>query len=135
MNDKPFLDTVILVYAVSTDTPRSERAEVLLQRGGFISVQVLNEFAAVAHRKLKMTWEEIREALRAVRSLCEPAAAITASTHESALRLAARYRYNFYDALILAAALESGCRTLYSEDMQHGQTIEGLTIQNPFGSL
>ena len=135
MNDKPFLDTVILVYAVSTDTPRAEKAEALIQQGGLVSVEVLNEFAAVAHRKLKMSWEEIGEALPAVRYLCEPAAAITISTHESALILAARYRYNFYDALILAAALESGSRILYSEDMQHGQTIEGLTIRNPFGSV
>ena len=52
-----------------------------------------------------------------------------------ALDVQARYGYGFYDSLIIAAALEAGCTRLYSEDMQHGQRIEGLTIENPFVGL
>lgn len=132
MNDKPFFDTTILVYAVSEGDPRAAIAEELLAAGGCISVQVLNEFASVAQRKLKMSWQEIGDALAAIRTLCEPAAPLTLAIHENALKLAARYGYNLYDALILSAALDAGCNVLYSEDMQHGQKIQSLTIRNPF---
>ena len=111
---------------------RAAVAEGLLAAGGNISVQVLNEFAAVARRKLKMSWQEIGEALGAVRALCEPPVPLTVEMHDLALRIAERHGYNIYDALILAAALGVGCELLYSEDMQDGQTIDALTIRNPF---
>ena len=73
------------------------------------------------------------EALDAIRILCPSPAAITISTHETALKLAEDHGYEVYDALVIAAALESGCSTLYSEDLQDGQVIDGkLTIRNPF---
>jgi len=135
MSDRFFFDTTILIYAVSDtaegDT-RAETAEALLSAGGLLSVQVLNEFAAVAKRKLRMSWPEIAEALDAIRALCGPAIQLTIETHEAALRIAARYGYQIYDALILAAALEAGCTVLYSEDMHDGQKIDSLTIRNPF---
>ena len=86
----------------------------------------------VAKRKLKMSWPEIAEALDAARALCGPAVPLTIETHEAALRIAARYGYQIYDALILAAALEAGCTVLYSEDTQDGQKIDSLTVRNPF---
>jgi predicted nucleic acid-binding protein len=132
MSDRPFFDTTILIYAVSEGDPRTAAAEELLSAGGYISVQVLNEFAAVAHRKLKMPWAEIADALTAFRTLCEPVTPLTVEVHENALELAAQYQYNIYDALILSAALDAGCNLLYSEDMQHGQKIRSLTIRNPF---
>jgi predicted nucleic acid-binding protein len=132
MSDSVFFDTTVLIYAISDADPRAVVAEELLASGGYISVQVLNEFAAVARRKLKMSWGEIEEALTAIRDLCEPPGPLTVEVHESALKLAALYRYNIYDALILAAALDAGCGTLYSEDMQDGQKIGSLTIRNPF---
>jgi len=132
MSDKPFFDTTTLIYSISEGDPRAATAESLLLAGGFISVQVLNEFTAVARRKLKMSWEDVSDALGAVRALCEPPLPVTLELHESALALAARYGYGVYDALILAAALEAGCNVLYSEDMQDGQRIQGLTIRNPF---
>ena len=92
----------------------------------------MNEFTAVVRRKLKMLWEEVNEALAAIRAVCEPVVPLTVATHETALKIAARYGYHIYDSLILAAALESGCSILSSEDMQDGLQIEGLTIQNPF---
>ena len=132
MSDRVFFDTTILIYAVSEGDARAEAAEGLLSAGGLLSVQVLNEFAAVAKRKLKMSWPEIAEALDAARALCSPAIPLTIETHEAALRIAARYGYQIYDSLILAAALEAGCTVLYSEDMQDGQKIDSLTIRNPF---
>ena len=132
MSDRPFFDTTILIYAVSEGDPRAAIAEELLASGGCIGVQVLNEFASVARRKLKMSWAEIEDALASFRTLCEPAAALTVAIHEDALKLAAKYGYNLYDALILSAALDAGCNVLYSEDMQHGQKIQSLTIRNPF---
>jgi predicted nucleic acid-binding protein len=132
MKGKVFFDTTILIYAVSEGDARAAVAEGLLAAGGDISVQVLNEFAAVARRKLSMSWQEIGEALGAVRALCEPPAPLTVEMHDFALRIAERHGYNIYDALILAAALGAGCDLLYSEDMQDGQTIDALTIRNPF---
>ena len=96
-------------------------------------MQVLNEFASVAHRKLKMPWPEVAETLLDVRAWCGPPVPLTLATHEMALRLATRDGFAFYDALIVAAALEAGCGTLLTEDMQDGRTVEGrLTIRNPF---
>ena len=132
MSGRPFFDTTILIYSISSDEPRASRADKLLTAGGWISVQVLNEFAAVARRKLKMSWQETTEALSAIRALCEPPLALSIETHDAALKIAARHGYHVYDALILAAALEAGCDILYTEDMQHGQSIGPLTMRNPF---
>ena len=127
----PFFDTNVLLYAVRSADPRAELARLLLADGGIISVQALNEFANVARRKLGQPWAEIKEKLGAVRALCE-VKPLTVATRERALVLAERYGYQIYDALQLASAIESGCSILYTEDMHHGQRIEGLTIRNPF---
>jgi len=130
--DEDFFDTNVVLYLLSADTAKADRAEELLAIGGTISVQVLNEFVAVASRKLRMSWIEIREVLAQVRAVCavEP---MTIETHEGALRLAERYGFSIYDALIVSAALLADCKTLHSEDMQDGQVIDRtLTIRNPF---
>ena len=127
----PFFDTNVLLSALTPGDPRAERARLLLADGGIISVQALNEFTNVARRKLGQPWGEINEKLGAVRALCE-VKPLTLATHERALALAERYGYQIYDALHLASALENGCSILYTEDLQHGQQIEGLTIRNPF---
>lgn len=127
-----FLDTTVLIYAVKSDDRRSETAERLLAAGGTVSVQALNEFAAVARRKLKMSWKEIQHALLAIRTLCGAPVPVTVETHELGLRIAQRYGFHIYDSLTIAAAQASGCTTLYSEDMQHGQKIGAVTIRNPF---
>jgi predicted nucleic acid-binding protein len=133
MNDKTFLDTNVLIYAIALSDPRRERARELLAQGGVISVQVLNEFAFVTRRKLQMPWGEVKEALQAVQILCPEPAPITIDTHQLALRIAESYRYGIYDGLIAASALETGCATLFSEDFQNGQVIDDrLTIRNPF---
>ena len=130
---KTFFDTNILLYLLSADAAKADRAEELLAGGGIVSVQVLNEFAAVASRKLGMPWSEIRDALGPIRAICE-VEPITVETHDRALEIAERYRFSIYDATIIAAALKAGCNTLYSEDLQDGQRIEKLTIRNPFSS-
>jgi len=100
--------------------------------GPVLSVQVLNEFVSVARRKILMSWKDVTQALDAFRILCPSPLPITVEAHEAALRIAARHACNIYDALVIAAALEAGCATLYSEDLHDGQTIDGqLTIRNP----
>jgi predicted nucleic acid-binding protein len=135
VSGKVFLDINVLLYAIGQHENRTPKAEALVERGGIISVQVLNELAAVARRKLKMSWPHLTDALGAIRTLCPSVVPITAETHDSALLLAAQHGFHIYDALIVAAALEAGCDTLYSEDMQSGQVIaRRLTIRNPFTS-
>jgi predicted nucleic acid-binding protein len=129
---RPFLDTNVLVYAVLSDDPRCPAAERLLAAGGTISVQVLNEFAKVARGKLKWTWLDIEATLALVRSRSGRVRDISVATQEAALALARDHSLAFYDALIVAAALEAGCDTLFTEDMQHGRKFGDLTIVNPF---
>ena len=133
MSDKAFFDTNILVYVVGQKDKRTDTAEALLAAGGNISVQVLNELANVSLKKLRMSWEEIDEALAAIRVLCPTPLPLTIDTHDTGRRIAARYGYSIFDGLIAASALEAECDTLYSEDLQDGQIIEGrVTIRNPF---
>ena len=132
MSDKVFFDTTVLVYAFAQDDRKTSVAEELLSGGGLVSVHILNEFVAVARRKLGMSWMETSDAVAAIRSLCGPPVAITIDLHEEALRIAQRYQYHIYDSLVLAAAVQAKCAILYSEDMHHGQKIGSLTIRNPF---
>jgi predicted nucleic acid-binding protein len=128
---KPFLDTNILVYA-QQDDPRGDRARALVLSGGTISVQVLDELANVLRRKLGRDWSEIREALDDVQAALDPVRALTVETHSAALVLAQEHGFGVFDALIIAAAVEAGCDTLLTEDMQDGRRIGKLTFVNPF---
>jgi predicted nucleic acid-binding protein len=133
MPARDFLDTNVLIYAVGKNDPRAARAEALLASGGMVSVQSLNEFVSVARRKLGMPWREVREFLDVIAILCPKPVPISLATHREALAIAEKYGYGIYDALIASAALEAGCKTLYSEDFQDGQVIDRrLTIRNPF---
>jgi predicted nucleic acid-binding protein len=128
-----FLDTNVLVYGIAQNDLRSMRAASLLHHGGTISVQVLNEFTNVARRKLRRSWPEIIEALGALYVLFPAPKPIGLATHGAAIGIAQRDGVAFYDALIIASALEAGCSVLWSEDMQNGRVIDGrLTIRNPF---
>lgn len=131
---KPFFDINILLYLFSGDSDKADRAEALLAQGGLISVQVLNEFASVASRKLGLSYPEIRDALKIIRRVCK-IESINLETHELGLQVAERYGFSVYDSLIIAAALIAECETLYSEDLQSGQVINGrLVIKNPFAT-
>ena len=129
-----FLDTNLILYLLSGDPATAERAESILAQGGVVSVQVLNEFASVASRKLGLSWAEIAEVLGTIRTICT-VVPLTLETHERGLGLCERYGFAVYDAMILAAALHSGCETVLTEDLQHGQQIGGVTVSNPFLDL
>ncbi|MEE3625194.1 PIN domain-containing protein [Nitrospirillum sp. BR 11752] len=127
-----FFDTNVLVYLVSADSGKADRAEALMREGGVISVQVLNELANVARRKMRLSWPEVRDLLDVTRALLS-VRPMTVEIHETGLDVAERYGLSLYDAMIVAAALQAGCDTLWSEDMQHGLEVAGrLRIINPF---
>jgi len=126
-----FFDTNILIYA-QQQGEKAEKARALLAEGGKISVQVLNEFVAVAYRKLAKNWSEIEAALADVLDLLDPPAPLTLELHQAARALARDHGLSFYDALIVAAALAAGCEALFSEDLQDGRSFGGLKIVNPF---
>lgn len=127
-----FFDTNVLVYLASSDAAKADRAVGVLAEGGSISVQVLNEIASVARRKMRMSWDETHAFLNTLRGLLT-VHALTSEVHQTGLRLAERYGLAIYDAMIVASALHAGCDRLWSEDMQHGLALEeGLRIANPF---
>jgi predicted nucleic acid-binding protein len=127
-----FLDTNILIYLASDYATKADRAEAIVREGGTISVQVLNEVANVARRKMLWSWREARGFLSSLRELLT-VHPVTVDTHELGLALAERYQLGVYDALIAASALLAECDKLWSEDMQDGMTIDGrLRIINPF---
>ena len=127
-----FFDTSVLLYLLSEDSNKADRVEELLAERGTVSVQVLNEFAVVALRKLKMPLRDVREILDTIRAVCrvEP---ITLPTHDRGLAINERYGFSLYDSMMVASALIAGAQVLYSEDLQHGQIIDGqVRIVNPF---
>jgi predicted nucleic acid-binding protein len=126
---RPFLDTNVLLYLLSGDAGKADRAEALLAGRAIVSVQVLNEFVNVASRKLGLTWNEVGEVLAAVRATCRvepsPPSARPCAGVGRALPLA------FYDGVIVASALLAGCKVLYSEDASRPQVDRALSV-NPF---
>ena len=129
---RAFSDTNILLYAFSQDA-RRPRARAIVEMGGVISVQSLNEFVHVARRKLGFGWSEVRDAIAALLVYFPEVMSIDVELQRDALRLAERHMLSIYDAQIIAAALAAGCDLLYSEDMHHGLVVDGrLRIENPF---
>jgi predicted nucleic acid-binding protein len=127
-----FFDTNVLIHVASGDPVKADRAEAMLRVGGAISVQVLNELANVARRKMRMSWRDTHAFLSLLRGLLT-IHAVTIETHETGLALAERYNLATFDAMIAASALHADCTRLWSEDMQHGMTLDGrLRIVNPF---
>jgi predicted nucleic acid-binding protein len=133
MSAKAFLDTNVLIYALAQNDPRSVTAERLLQAGGRVSVQVLNEFVSVTRRKLALPWPDVLAALGAIRTLCGAPAALDETVHDAAVALASRHLISIYDAMIVAAAQSARCDVVYSEDLQDGRHFgPDLRIENPF---
>ena len=129
-----FLDTNVLIYLASNDVAKAERAEALLAEAPVVSVQVLNEIANVARRKMALSWAELGDFLATIRALVtvEP---LTVDTHLLGLALSERHGLSIYDGLIVAAAVRAGCEILWSEYMQDGMLIEGsLRLRNPFAA-
>lgn len=134
-----FIDTNVFIYLFDeTDDRKRVTAERIIRtalesRNGRISHQIVQETLNVVTRKLPapMTVEDARRFLEQVLAplwQVMPSVAL----YRRGLAIQGRYGFSFYDSLIVAAALEAGCTRLYSEDLQHGQKIEGLTIENPF---
>jgi len=133
--DNVFLDSNILIYCYTTTEPdKQQKAFQVIDNNPqlFVSTQVLQEFCNVAYKKFSPQGVDLEAALSEIESMV--------SIHDNnidtvrkANAIKNKYGYSFYDSLIISAALECGCNTLYSEDMQHSQTIENrLKIVNPF---
>jgi predicted nucleic acid-binding protein len=130
---RAFVDTNILIYLNSPNERNYQKACALLGVGGVISVQVLNEYCSVCRRKYNRHWSTIAEACEDFSRAFE-VYDLTIESQILARVYASRYGYSIYDANILASAKLAGCDTLWSEDMAHGQVIEGVRITNPFVS-
>ncbi|MDE2992224.1 MAG: PIN domain-containing protein [Chloroflexota bacterium] len=137
MSVEDFLDTNVFIYLFDETDPRKRRrAESLVHRSledgsGCISFQVVQETLNVVTRKLGARPQSARLLLDDVLAplwLVNP----TRTLYARGLGVHAHFGFSYYDSLIVAAALEAGCTRLYSEDLQHGQQVEHLTIQNPF---
>ena len=139
MNDKFFLDTNIFVYTFDDENPgKRDRARTLIatalaESRGVISYQVMQEFLNAALRKFAKPLTAV-DAERYLTVVLEPLCTVFASIElcHQAIDIAERWKYSFYDSLIIASAFQAGCSVLYSEDLQHGQKIGGLRILNPF---
>jgi predicted nucleic acid-binding protein len=128
-----FFDTNVLVYAF-LDAAKRERALSVLADGGMISAQVLNEFVNVARKKYRRGWQDIEAGLAVMLDQFGDVIPLTSQINARAVTVARDHGLSFHDALIAAAALEAGCDTLYSEDLQHGGNIDGLSVVNPFAA-
>ena len=127
-----FVDTNVLLYLTSGDAAKADIAERLLRARPAINVQVLNEFTSVGRRKLRLAWPEIEHLLTAITTAAD-VHAMTLTVHQKGVALARDHNFHIYDATIVAAAIEAGCSTLYTEDMHHGLVVNGqLRIVNPF---
>lgn len=137
--DNFFLDTNVFIYMFdSRDIVKQQRARQLVGHaiemdGGCISYQVIQEFLNVLTKKdlgpsTRMELGILLE--KYLVPLCRVHSSV--ALIQRTLDLQERWQYSFYDSLIIAAALQAGCTTLYSEDLQHGQKIETLIIVNPF---
>jgi predicted nucleic acid-binding protein len=139
MNARFFLDTNIFVYSFDRNSAaKSRRAAQLIRqavttRKGIVSYQVVQEFFNLALRKFEQPMT-VAEAEQYLSTVFRPLLAVQSSPAliSEALRLTTKHRLSWYDALIVAAAIEGGCGILYSEDLQHGQRIGELRIENPF---
>lgn len=132
-----FVDTNILLYSVSTapeEAPKRQCAEALLRSGDLaVSAQVLQEFFAQATRPTRKDRVSDADARQIVLGLTRlPVQPMTVELIFAAIDIRARHGFSYWDSAILAAALALGCDTLLTEDLSHGQRIDGLTVTNPF---
>lgn len=134
MNDRIFLDTKILIYAYAVDNPSksAEARRVANAQGATISTQVVQEFANVLSKEFGISWPEISNAIKELEAnfIVYPN---QLSTSHLACEIARQYDFPYFDALIVAAALESDCSRLYIENLFNGKVMDGsLTIVDPF---
>ena len=133
MKDKVFFDTNILVYAYSdTEIEKQTIARKLITEcNSFISTQVIQELSNILTKKFSKSW---KEALQTIAESCKNNRLHIneQSTIEYACTIAEKYKFTFYDSLIISAALQCNCKILHTEDLQHHQIIDqSLKILNP----
>jgi predicted nucleic acid-binding protein len=139
MSDRFFIDTNVFAYLFDELAPEKQgRSEALVQHAldrktGVISFQVVQEFFSLAFRRFTPPMSST-EAAHFLAMTLGPLLAIQSSyaLYSEALQLTRHYSLSWYDALIVSAAIESDCRILYTEDLQHGQKFDNVQIQNPF---
>jgi len=139
MRGRFFLDTNVFAYAFDAKSPAKARRAAQLIRlaadtgNGVVSYQVVQEFFNLAFRRFEQPMN-VAEAEQYLITVFRPLLAVHSALalYVEAMRLTGKYRLSWYDSIIVAAALQSQCGVLYSEDFQHGQEIEGLRIENPF---
>jgi predicted nucleic acid-binding protein len=142
MSAECFIDTNLFIYQLeASDERKSATADRIIRKGietrnACISFQVVQECLNTVLRKaeIPLSTDETKQYLD---NVLAPLYRVptSLSLYRHALDLQTRYHYGFYDSLVIAAALHVGCTRLYSEDLQDGQRIEGLTIENPFVEL
>lgn len=135
MKDSVFIDTNIILYSYSqTEIEKAKIANKLIFDAQIciVSNQVINETINILYKKYKLQSEQIEDVILELDNsfkICS----FSIKTQVKALRIKEKYKYQYYDSLIIATAIESGCSILYSEDMQHNQNIENkIVIINPF---
>jgi len=129
---KVFIDSNIVLYLLDTDLQKQKIAGEIILSNPTLSAQVLTEVANVCKRKFKYSKDEVLNLWADLLSDCQQIPT-NSSTFHKAIQLVNRYKFQLFDALIVASALEANCNTLYSEDMQHQMVVEKqLTIVNPF---
>lgn len=131
MANRVFVDSNVLLYTVADNETKALRAYEIIDDRPLISVQVLNEFTNVAHKKYKLNWTDVRDGLEHITDCCE-VLPLTLGVHVKAVEIAEKNLINIFDANIVAAAELSGCEVLYTEDLNHGQKIGRILICNPF---
>jgi len=132
MSDKFFIDSNICLYLFDEDRKKVAIAESLFTKNAVVSTQVLAETGNVLSKKFLFSKEKAMDTIRFIRNKVE-VKSVTPELFDSASAIFIRYKFSFYDSIIIAAALDAKCSILYTEDLQHKQIIEKtLTIINPF---
>lgn len=136
MKERSFIDTNILIYTDDADSPEKQSIAIKLLESGWqngnavLSTQVLQEYFSASTRKLGVSAEHAQRKIELLSHL-----EIASIEHQDIVRAIELHRlhsFSFWDSLIVRMAQKTGCTVLYSEDMQNGQKLNGLTIVNPF---
>jgi predicted nucleic acid-binding protein len=138
LKGRVFLDTNILIYADDADSPgKRERAQQIVEAAltngnGVLSTQILQEYFVVATKKLGVSAESVQKKIELLATM----AVIVVDVEHivEAIKLHRLYGFSFWDCLVLRCAKAAGCQRLLSEDLQHGRSVEGVLIENPFAA-
>lgn len=135
MNDKVFIDTNILIYSIDdADIKKQKKAQDIIselsENGGIISTQVLQEFYNIATKKLFISKEDAKPLIKSL-SECFVVHKNTVNDILHAVEISIKTQFSFWDSLIIAAAISEDCAILYTEDLNSGQLVEGIVLENP----